>query len=124
MTASSLLALAALAGSAEPTRPSDLDLYQRSLGYEVHDHPTGPENWRLNRAEARLHQRRDAILPWLKARYGSDKVEEARCAVRDCEGTVSWIGGPTLAEEWRSVRRMDRALDELERRRRQATARH
>ena len=123
MTALVLLALASLLGPVGPARTADLELYQRSLGLEVHSHPVGQEGWRLNRAEARLSRRRQAIMPWLESRHGRERIEEARCAVRDCEGTVSFIGGPTLVEEWRWVRRMDHALDELERRRRQATER-
>jgi hypothetical protein len=99
---------------------TDLELYQVSLGLEVHDHPIGQEGWRLNRAERTLEKRRRAIIPWLQARYGRDRLEEARCAVRDCEGTVSWIGGPSVKEEWQWIRRMDHALDELEARRRKA----
>jgi hypothetical protein len=119
-----VLAIAALAGQPGSGAATDLDLYARSLGHDFHAHPNGTDGWLLERAERSIAARLARLMPWLRSRYGSDQIEQARCAVRDCEGTVDYARGPTLDEEWRAIRNMRSAVQQLERRQRASARPH
>ena len=122
MRAAAGLLLFGLAGCTHRAEPalSDIDLYLASSLMGLHSHPLGSDGRRIERAERIINRRRSAIRPWLVAREGEEAIVRLEREMEEGLDSVSWVRGPTEAEEWANIARARTNLVRLERRRHRA----
>ena len=110
-------AILAVAGGAHASDPSltDLELYASTSLVGVHSHPIGFEGRKIEAAERDINRRRAFLREWLAIREGALALDELD--KENAEG-VLWIRGPSVEDEWNTIRLARKNLRELERRKR------
>jgi len=119
LAALSLLFLASSAHARDDPR-SDLELYRSSSLAGQHDHPIGFEGHQLAVAERKVGHRRAIIRAWLVGREGAAALDTIDEDIAEEVDGVYLVRSPSVAEEWRNIRRAKQDLSVLEGRRRLA----
>ena len=119
LAALSLFFLASSAHARDDPR-SDLELYRSSSLAGLHGHPIGFEGHQLDVAERKFSHRRAIIRAWLVGREGAAALDTADEDIAEEVHGIYRFRSPSVAEEWRNIRRAKLDLSELERRKRLA----